>query len=285
MTDAELLADRFEAHRTHLLTVAARLLGSVTEAEDAVQETWLRLDRVGDEGIDNPGGWLTTVVSRICLDQLRSRGARREVSSVDSVPEPFDAEHGPEAKVVLGESAAEALTIVIDELSPAERVAFVLHDVFDVPFDQIAPVIGSSSAAARQMASRARRRVKAIAPPTTVNRAAQQEVVRAFLSAAHHGDLQSLIAVLHPDAVLSVDGGNVPGFTRIVRGAESITRQAVGYSAMDIVVRSALINGQVGAVAFRDGQLFSVTEFAIRDRQIVELTICANPERLCQLGL
>jgi RNA polymerase sigma factor (sigma-70 family) len=285
MEEREWLAERFEEHRTHLRAVAYRMLGSLSEADDAVQEAWLRLSRSDAGEIDNLGGWLTTVVARVSLDTLRSR-ARREQPIGVHIPDPIiDPADGPdpEHEALLADSVGLALLIVLELLSPAERLAFVLHDMFDVPFDEIAPIVERSPAATRQLASRARRRVMGehTVPDPDLER--QREVVDAFLAAARGGDFDALVAVLDPDVVLRADLGG--GVTQEVRGAEAVASRAQSYSRLDLVIHWALVNGAVGAVATRDGRPFSVGAVTVRDGKIVELDFLTDPERLAQLDL
>jgi RNA polymerase sigma factor (sigma-70 family) len=288
MNEQEWLAERFEENRAHLRTMAYRMLGSLSEADDAVQEAWLRLSRADAGGIENLGGWLTTVVARVSLNMLRSRKSRREEPLGPHVPEPIvDSEEGtdPEHEALLADSVGMALLVVLETLSPAERLAFVLHDMFAVPFDEIAPIVERSPAAARQLASRARRRVQG-APEPDVDRERQREVVDAFLAAAREGDFDALVAVLDPDVVLRADtGAEGPGPSREVRGAEAIATQAISYSRLGLVYRPALINGAAGMVAIRDGKPFSVMGCTVRDGRIVEIDILADPERLRELDL
>jgi RNA polymerase sigma factor (sigma-70 family) len=282
----EWIAERFEEHRTHLRAVAYRMLGSLSEADDAVQEAWLRLNRSDAEDIENLGGWLTTVVARVSLNMLRSRASRREEPMGVRVPEPIvDREDGtdPEHEALLADSVGLALLVVLETLTPAERLAFVLHDMFAVPFDEIAPIVDRTPEAARQLASRARRRVQAqnTVPDADLDR--QREVVDAFLAAAREGDFDALVAVLDPDVVLRADFGVGPA--REVRGAEAVAGQAVGYSQMGLVMHRALINGAAGLVSMRDGRLFSVGGFTIRHGKIVAMDILADRERLARLDL
>jgi RNA polymerase sigma factor (sigma-70 family) len=288
MDDKQWLAERFEEHRTHLRRVAYRMLGSVSEADDAVQEAWLRLSRSDADEIENLGGWLTTVVGRVSLNMLRSRGTRRE-EPLDAVhlPEPIvDRVDGtdPEHEALLADSVGLALLVVLERLSPAERLAFVLHDMFGVPFDEIARIVGRSPGAARQLASRARRRVRAEQTVPDADPEAQREVVEAFLAAARDGDFERLVAVLDPDAVLRADLDPAAGSGE-VRGAETIARQAVAYSRLGLTIELALINGAVGLVTRRDGELFSVTGFTVSGGRIVAMDILADPARLHQLDL
>ena len=289
MAEQEWLAERFEEHRTHLRRVAYRMLGSLGEADDAVQEAWLRLSRSDTSGVENLGAWLTTVVGRVSLNMLRSRARRREEPIGVRVPEPIvDREDGtdPEHEALLADSVGLALLVVLETLTPAERLAFVLHDMFAVPFDEIAPIVGRSPAAARQLASRARRRVQGEAPAPDADLDRQREVVDAFLAAARDGDFDALVAVLDPDVVLRADRGAVPaGTPSEVRGAAAVAGQALGYSRLDLVVRPALVNGAAGLVSTRDGRLFSVGGLTVRGGKIVAIDILADPERLRELDV
>jgi RNA polymerase sigma factor (sigma-70 family) len=292
MDEQLLLADRFEAHRGRLRAVAYRMLGSVPEADDAVQEAWLRIGRADTSDVDNMGGWLTTVVARVCLNMLRARKSRPEASIPGHVPDPIlDREDrlDPEHEMLLGESVGLALLVVLETLAPAERVAFVLHDVFAVPFDEIAPVVGRSPTATRQLASRARRRVRGVAPVPDRDLRAQRTIVDAFLAAVRGGDFEGLLAVLDPDVVLRADGGlRWVGATREIRGAETVARSALTITRRltGFNVQHALVNGAAGIVS-RDenGQPFSVMGFTVRDGRIVEIDVLADPERLRQLDL
>jgi RNA polymerase sigma factor (sigma-70 family) len=289
MEDQEWLAQRFEEHRIRLRAIAYRMLGSLTEADDAVQDAWLRLSRTGADDIENLGGWLTTVVARVSLNMLRSRRSRREEPIGPHVPEPIvDPADGtnPEHEALLADSVGLALLVVLETLAPPERLAFVLHDMFAVPFDEVATVLDRSPEAARQLASRARRRVQGerTVPDPDLDR--QREVVDAFLAAARGGDFDALVAVLDPDVVLRADAGSVlAGLTREVRGAEMVAGQALTWSQVGLTVHRALINGAVGAVSMRDGLPFSVGGFTVRNGKIVEIDILADPERLARLDL
>jgi RNA polymerase sigma factor (sigma-70 family) len=287
MDELEWLAERFEERRPRLKAVAYRMLGSLSEADDAVQETWLRLSRT-DEDIDNLDAWLTTVVARVCLNTLRSRQSRREVEMGPRVPEPIvDPEDGtePEHEALLADSVGLALLVVLEKLSPAERLAFVLHDVFAVPFDEIAPIIDRSPDAARQLASRARRRVRG-APVPDAALEAQREVVDAFLAAAREGDFERLVSVLDPDVVLHGDlGPSAPAGRFELHGVEAVAKQARTYSRLGLVIRPALVNGAAGVVTFRDGEPFSVGAFTVRGGRIVEIDFLADPERVRQVDL
>ncbi len=286
MDERDWLAARFEEHRGHLRAVAYRMLGSVSEADDAVQEAWLRLNRSDAGEIENLGGWLTTVVARISLNMLRLRNTRREQPLGPRMPEPIvDRADGtdPEHEALLADSVGLALLVVLEQLTPAERLAFVLHDVFGVPFEEIAPIVDRSPAAARQLASRARRRVRAERTAPDPDLEAQREVVDAFLEAAHEGDFERLLRVLDPDVVLRADLGGEG--LREVRGAEAVVRQARMYSRIDLVTKPALVNGAVGFVTTRDGEPFSVAGFTVRDGRIVAMNFFADPERLRELDL
>ncbi len=285
MDERDWLAERFEEHRTRLRAVAYRMLGSLSEADDAVQEAWLRLSRSDAGQIENLGGWLTTVVGRVSLNMLRSRKARREQPLPGPLPDPvIDRADGvgPEHEALLADSVGLALLVVLETLSPPERLAFVLHDIFAVPFDEIAPIVDRSPEAARQLASRARRRVRAERTAPDADLETQREVIEAFLAAAREGDFDRLVAALDPDVVLRQDFGSVGG-RREIRGAAAVAGQALGYAQLD--VRPALINGVAGAVAFRDGQPFSIGAVTVRNGRIVELDFLADPERLQALDL
>ena len=287
MEERDWLAERFEQHRTRLRAVAYRMLGSLSEADDAVQEAWLRLNRIDADEVENLGGWLTTVVARISLNMLRSRKARREEPLAGRLPDPLiDRADGidPEHEALLADSVGLALLVVLETLSPSERLAFVLHDVFAVPFDEIAPIVDRSPEAARQLASRARRRVRAERTVPDADLETQREVIDAFLAAAREGDFDRLVAVLDPDVVLRQDFGPVGG-SREIRGAAAVAGQARGYAQMGLEIRPALINGVAGAVAFRDGQPFSIGAVTVRNGKIVGLDFLADPERLRQLDL
>jgi RNA polymerase sigma factor (sigma-70 family) len=289
MDDHEWMAERFEEHRGHLRAVAYRMLGSLSEADDAVQEAWLRLRRAEAGEVENLGGWLTTVVARVSLNMLRSRSSRREEPLDVHVPEPIVARDDgtdPEYEALVADSVGLAMLVVLDRLSPPERLAFVLHDMFAVPFDEIGRIVDRSPEAARQLASRARRRVQGrqVAPDADLD--TQREVVEAFLAAARDGDFDALVAVLDPDVVLRADMGAGPaGGSREVRGAEAVAGQAVTYSRLGLVVRRALVNGAAGIVSTRDGRPFSVGGITVRGGRIVEIDILADPARLARLDL
>jgi RNA polymerase sigma factor (sigma-70 family) len=288
MDDSEWLAERFEEHRTHLRAVAYRMLGSLADADDAVQDTWLRLSRAGADDVENLGGWLTTIVARVSLNMLRSRHTRREESLEVRLPDPVvSAEDGPqpEEEALLADSVGLALQVVLDTLPPAERLAFVLHDMFDLPFDEIAPVVGRTPVAARQLASRARRRVHGAdtrAPDRDVSR--QREVVDAFFLAAREGEFDALVAVLDPAVVLRIDAGpRHAAASMSISGARSVARQALtGLSA--ILQRSdllpALVNGAAGVVVARAGRPVTVIGFTVSGGKIVAIDAIADPDRV-----
>jgi len=290
MNDSEFLATQFEAHRTHLRAVAYRMLGSVSEADDAVQEAWLRLSRSDADEIENLGGWLTTVVARVCLNALRSRTARREEPlDVPHVPEPIISRAegvDPEHEALLADSVGLALLVVLETLGPAERLAFVLHDMFGVPFDEIAPIVNRSPEAARQLASRARRRVRGEAPPPSADPAGQRRVVDAFFAAARDGDFEALVAVLDPDVVLRSDGGALrPGASVVVRGADAVAGRAMTFAQLSPYVRPVLVNGAAGVVVTPRGRPFSVMGFTVGGNRIVAIDALSDPERLSRLDL
>jgi RNA polymerase sigma factor (sigma-70 family) len=296
MATAERLAEQFEAHRTHLRAVAYRMLGSVSEAEDAVQESWIRLGRTDVSAVENLRAWLTTVVGRVCLDMLRTRTTRREASFDEHaeraeyavrVPDPLITRaDDPESNAVLADSVGLALLVVLETLEPAERLAFVLHDMFGMTFDEIAPIVDRSPVAARQLASRARRRVQGSTPDPDRDLRQQRRVVDAFLAAAREGDFEGLITVLDPDMVLRADGGALAGMSRFVRGAQAVASQAAMFSKLGLVNQVVLVNGHVGVLSRRpDGKLFSVIGFTTAGGKIVEMNILADPERLKRLDL
>ena len=289
MDEREWLAERFEENRTHLRAVAYRMLGSVSEADDAVQEAWLRLSRSDADKVENLGGWLTTVVARVSLDMLRSRKSRREEPLGPFIPEPIVAGTDgadPEQEALLADSVGLALLVVLETLSPAERLAFVLHDMFAIPFDEIAPMVDRSSEATRQLASRARRRVRGAAREPDVDLAGQREVVDAFLAAARAGDFEALLAVLDPDVVFRIDRGAVPGRSREVRGAEAVAGQAVtGGAAFAPHARPAVVNGAAGFVVVINGRPVSVAGMTVTGGKIVEIDLLADPSRLRDLDL
>jgi RNA polymerase sigma-70 factor (ECF subfamily) len=285
-------AERFEEHRPHVRAVAYRMLGSVSEAEDAVQEAWIRFSRADVSGVDNLRGWLTTVVARVCLDMLRTRASRREDPLDVHVPDPIIArairrgDEGPEADAVRADSVGLALLVVLEKLEPAERLAFVLHDVFAMTFEEIAPVVDRSVVATRQLASRARRRVRDQAPTTDADLRKQRPVVDAFLAAVRDGDFEALVAVLDPAIALRADGGAVKGMSRLVRGAQAVAAQAATFSKLGLSNQVVLVNGDIGVVSrLPDGRLFSVLGFTIAGGKVVEMDILADPDRLSRLDL
>ena len=289
MDDNEWLTDRFEEHRARLRAVAYRMLGSLTEADDAVQDAWLRVSRAGADDVANLGGWLTTIVARICLNTLRSRKVRREEPMDFHLPDPIVIPAPgpmPDEEAVLADSVGLALLIVLEALSPAERLAFVLHDMFELPFEEIAAMVGRSPAAARQLASRARRRVTGADVPTPDrDLARQREVVDAFFQAARGGDFDALVSVLHPDVVLHADfGARRPGAPRVIRGAEAVAGQALIGAAPDAKLHPALVNGSAGVVVTVRGRPFAVLGFIVSDGKIVEIDAIADPERIGKIA-
>jgi RNA polymerase sigma factor (sigma-70 family) len=286
MDEHELLTERFEENRTRLRAVAYRMLGSVTEADDAVQESWLRLHRSGASGVENLGGWLTTIVARVCLDMLRSRESRREEPLGVHLPEPMVAREDaadPEHEALLADSVGLALLVVLETLAPAERLALVLHDMFAVPFEEIGPIVGRSPAAARQLASRARRRVQAADATPDADPVRQRKVVDAFLAASRGGDFAALLALLDPDVVLRADAAAVQaGAQREVRGAAAV---AETFSGRARAAQPALINGAAGAVWAQGGQPRIAFDFTIRAGRIVGIDLVADPEGLRVLDL
>jgi RNA polymerase sigma factor (sigma-70 family) len=284
--DEEFWAAQFEEHRPRLRAVAYRMLGSFAEAEDAVQEAWLRVSRASGDDVENVGGWLTTIVSRQCLTMLRARATRREDPLDVRVPDPV-VQSGdgidPAEQGVLADSVGLALLVVLEALDPAERLAFVLHDMFAVPFDEIAPMVGRSPGAARQLASRARRRVRGATPAGRRDRAQERAIVDAWLAAARGGDFAGLVALLHPDAVLRVDTGGAA--SKLTRGAAEIARQATAYRAAGLRARFAVVNGGPGIVSTVDGRPAAVLAFTVVDGLIVELDILADRRRLAALEI
>ena len=283
------LSARFEEQRPRLRAVAYRMLGSTGEADDAVQEAWLRLSRADTSHVENLDAWLTTVVARVCLNILRSRHRRREDPIEVRVPDPVvtrDDPAQPDQEAVVADSVGLAMLVVLDTLSPAERLAFVLHDMFAVPFDQIGPMIERSPAAARQLASRARQRVRGQTPAPGQDRARQRAVVDAFFAAARNGDFDALVATLHPDVVLRSDGGTTrPGLTTVHTGAAAVATQAITFGQLAPLARPAVVNGAAGVVVADRGRPLSVMAFTIANSTIVAIDVLADPERLGQLQL
>jgi len=286
MDEDDWLAEQFEANRTHLRAVAYRMLGSPSEADDAVQESWLHLSRSSTSGVENLGGWLTTVVARVCLDMLRTRRSRREEPLGAHVAEPIVSlgdGTDPEHEALLADSVGPALLVVLETLAPAERLAFVLHDMFAVPFDEIAPIVGRSPAAARQLASRARRRVQGVAAAPGTDLTRQRAVVDAFLAASRGGDFDALLAVLDPDVVLRADGTAVQaGASKEVRGAAAVADTFTGRARF---AKPALVNGAAGAVWAPGGRPRVVFAFTITGGKIIEIELVADPEGLRKLDL
>jgi RNA polymerase sigma factor (sigma-70 family) len=289
VNERDYLAERFEGHRRYLRAMAYRMLGSLSEADDAVQEAWLRLSRTDADEIESLRGWLTTVVARVSLDMLRARDRRREDPLDLGVPEPIvEKADGtdPEHETLLADSVGIALLVVLETLKPAERLAFVLHDVFGVPFNEIAPIVERSPEAARQLASRARRRVQGERTVPDADLETQREVVDAFVAAARKGDFAALLEILDPDVVLRTDRGRVGAEgAREVRGAEAVASRATGYARLDLELRPALVNGVAGMVAVRDGEPFSVGAITVRNRRIVAMDFLSAPSRLRDLDL
>lgn len=288
MTEGDLIVSAFEEQRPRLRAVAYRMLGSTGEADDAVQEAWLRLSRSDAEEIENLGGWLTTVVARICLNMLRSRNSRREqpldvVHMPDPIVDPLDGTD-PEHEALLADSVGIAMLMVLEKLSPAERLSFVLHDMFGVPFDEIAPIVDRTPDAARQLASRGRRRLRAADPIVDPDLDAQREVVEAFIAAARGGDFERLVNVLHPDVVLRADFG--PGRDpQEIHGAEAVIAQASTFASLGLKGHIVRVNGAIGTVAVLDGKVFSVGAVRVREGRIVEIDFLADPARLAALDL
>src|SRR5262249_53025100 len=288
MPTPESLAEQFEEHRAHLRAVAYRMLGSASEAEDAVQESWIRLGRTDVSDVDNLRAWLTTVVARVCLDMLRTRTSRREDPLDTHVPDPAitRADEDPESDAMRADSVGLALLVVLEKLEPAERLAFVLHDVFGMAFEEIAPVVDRSVVATRQLASRARRRVQGQAPASRSDLRIQRRVVDAFLAAVKNADFEALVEVLDPAIVLRADGGAVKGMSRLVHGAQAVVAQAATFSKLGLSNQVVLVNGNIGVVSRRpDGRLLSVIGFTIAGGKVVEMDFLADPERLRRLDL
>jgi RNA polymerase sigma factor (sigma-70 family) len=287
MDERDWLTERFEHHRSRLRAIAYRMLGSMPEADDALQETWLRIRDQDPASIENMEAWLTTIVGRVCLNVLRSRRTRREELS-SHVPDPvvsFDESLDPEQEVLLADSVGVALLVVLDALSPAERLAFVMHDVFGVPFAEIATALGRSEAAAQQLASRARRRVKG-SPEPDRDLARQRQVVDAFFAASRDGDFDALLAVLDPEVELRIDGGTLREEASLVlRGAQSVAGHTATYSNLFPFVTPALVIGAAGAVVAPHGRLFSVMAFTVTNGRITEIDALLDPERLARLNI
>jgi RNA polymerase sigma-70 factor, ECF subfamily len=289
MTEAEILAERFEAQRSHLRSVAYRMLGSQAEAEDAVQETFVRLMRGGTSGVDNLAGWLTTIVARVCLDMLRQRKSRSEVP-VDIEVDALLATDDLERDKLIADSVGAAMLVVLETLTPAERVAFVLHDLFNISFDEIAPVLGRSPMAARQLASRGRRRVQGARATPEADRGRQREVVRAFLAASQSGDFSALLAILDPDVVLRADAAaveasvraNVPGIAAEIVGRDPVANIFRGRAR---AAQLAFVDGDSGLVFAPGGRPRVVVEFVLDNGRIVEISMIADPERIAALDL
>jgi RNA polymerase sigma factor (sigma-70 family) len=283
MSDQDWLAERFEEQRPRLRQVAYRILGSAAEADDAVQDAWLRASRAGAGDVENIGGWLTTIVARTCLNLLRSRRTRREEPLDVHVPDPVvSLEDDPEQAALLGDAVGLALLVVLETLSPPERVAFVLHDMFAVPFDEVALMLDTSSAAARQLASRGRRRVRLAATPEGSLKA-QRKVVDAFFAAARGGDIDALISALDPDVVLRSDGGARSALTARVEGAAAVAGRALLFANPAATLRAVVVNGGAGAVAVVEGRPISLIAFTVRGDRIVEIDAIADPERVARL--
>ncbi len=289
MNESAWLAEQFEQNRGRLRGVAYRMLGSLSEADDAVQEAWLRLSRSDESSIETLGGWLTTVVARVCLDMLRSRNSRREDPIGEDVQEPILGRRSgsdPEQEVIMADSVGNALLVVLERLTPAERIAFVLHDMFALPFEEIAPILGRTPIATRQVASRARRRVQGVSTVRDGDLAEQRKAARAFLDALRAGDVEGLVAVLDPDVVVRLDSAAArPGGPRELRGARNWAKGAVAYASIVKFVHPALVNGSVGLVWAPRGRLQRVLTFGMRKGKIAEVDIIADRTRLDQLDL
>ena len=287
MDEHELMAEQFEQNRTRLRGVAYRMLGSLSDADDALQETWLRVDRADTESIDNPSGWLTTVTARVCLNMIRSRQTRREEPLGWQVPDPVVTREdavGGEQQALLADSVSLALLVVFQTLGPAERLAFILHDMFAVPFDEIAPMMGKSPAAARQLASRARRTVQGAQARPDADLAAQRHVVDAFFAAARQGRFDDLVAVLHPDVVLRSDGGTEDSFaSAVVRGAKSVAARAITFSQPGATLLPVLVNGAAGVVVIVDAKPYAVMGFTVRGGRVIAIDVLADRQRLGDL--
>jgi RNA polymerase sigma factor (sigma-70 family) len=288
MTQHEWLAEQFEEHRPQLRRVAYRMLGTVDESEDAVQEAWLRLSRVDETGIENLGGWLTTVVARVSLDMLRARRAHPVESTDAWLPDPIvstDPQTDPEQEALLADSVSLALLVVLETLTPAERVAFVLHDMFAIPFDEISGIVERTPDATRQLASRARRRVRGARPEPTTDMAEHRRVIDAFLAASREGDFERLVAVLDPDVVLRTDHALPRGTPGELRGAETVARNAMRFAALAPLAQPVLVNGVPGFYVAPEGKLFAIGTFTVSDGRITEIDIVADPEKLARIEL
>ena len=291
MSQTDSLAAQFENNRNHLRAVAYRMLGSLSEADDAVQETWLKLSRSDASSVENLGGWLTTVVARVCLDMLRARTSRREESLEEHTVAPVEPavrSRGldPEQETLLAESVGLALLVVLDTLAPAERISFVLHDLFAVSFDEIANIVGRSPAAVRQLASRARRRIQGADTASCTDLAGQRKVVDAFLTALRAGDFQALVAVLDPNVVITADAAAQPvEAKREIRGAENWAKGAIAAARGARAAQPALIDGAVGLVIAPQGRLFRALRFTLAEGKIAAVEVIGDPERLRRLDL
>jgi RNA polymerase sigma-70 factor (ECF subfamily) len=288
VTQHEWLAEQFEEHRPHLKRVAYRMLGTLDESEDAVQEAWLRLSRVEGSGIENLGGWLTTVVARVSLDMLRARRAHPVESTDAWLPDPIvstDARTDPEQEALLADSVSLALLVVLENLTPAERVAFVLHDMFAIPFDEISGIVERTPDATRQLASRARRRVRGARPVPTSDMGEHRRVIDAFLAASREGDFDRLVAVLDPDVVLRTDHALPRGAPGELRGAETVASNAMRFAALAPLAQPVLVNGVPGFYVAPQGRLFAIGTFTVANGRITEIDIVADPEKLARIEL
>jgi len=288
MSDRDWLAAQFEEQRPHLRRVAYRMLGSLDESEDAIQEAWLRLNRTDGKAIENLGGWLTTVVGRVCLDKLRARRARREDSADGWLPEPIvsvDDQVDPEQEALIADSVGLALLVVLETLSPAERLAFVLHDMFAVPFDEIASILDRSPDAVRQLASRGRRRVRGARPEPDVDLAEQRRVADAFMKASREGDFEGLLAVLDPDVVVRADRSIPKGAPLEVRGARNVAERALYFRQLAEFAQPVLVNGAAGFLVAPQGQLFAVAALTVVGGKITEMDFVTDPDKLQKLTL
>jgi RNA polymerase sigma factor (sigma-70 family) len=286
MDERDWLAERFQEHRPRLQAVAYRMLGSTGEADDAVQEAWIRLSRSNADAIDNLEAWLVTTVGRVALNMLRSRRTRREESLEARLPDPIvDRADGvdPEHEALIADSVGLALLVVLETLTPAERLAYVLHDMFAIPFDEIGAIVGRSPEATRQLASRGRRRIRGVDPTPDADPAAQQEVVEAYLAAAREGDFDGLVAALDPDVVVHYDWGS--GTVTEVRGAENVARRARAAAQLGLEAWPALVNGAAGWVSARDGEPFAIAALTVKNGRIATMDIIADPERLSRVDL